>query len=296
VTCEQCGGWRLASGEGLIGRAHWTNTVTGPAQSSMTWKPTLPRTGPYRVSAFVPSLAEGVATYSVDGLPVTVDQGPLADTWAALGTHTLAPGDFAVLTDHADTGGLKLAGDAMRFSGVTALSLTTGAGTVTYGSGTTLTARLTHGGVGLGGLPVKLLKRPVGKTSWTAIGTFTTSSAGYVSTLVKPTVNAEYTARFYAPTPAYTDAAVGVRRVYVRPRVTASVSGRTISGYVAPSHAGRRIYLQRLVNGAYQNVTSALLSSTSRVTFTVSRAGYYRLLLPAHTDHTTGTSARLTVT
>lgn len=297
VTCAQCGGWRLASGEGLIGRAHWTNTISGTA-STMTWKPSLPRTGAYRVQAFVPSRAEGVARYSVDGLSRVVDQAPL-NGWVSLGDHTLTHGDTVVLTDHAEPGdptGVPIVGDAMAFSGVTALSLATGTRTVTYGSGTTLTARLTHAGVGLGGKQVRLYKRAVGTTSFTPVGTYTTASNGTVSITVRPSVTSEYTARFYSPDPAFTHAAVGVRRISVRPRIAASVSGRTISASVAPSHAGRRVYLQRLTDAGWQNVTSAILSSTSRASFTVARAGTYRVLLPAHTDHVTGTSASLRVT
>jgi hypothetical protein len=308
VTCTQCGGWRLAEGQGIAGRAHWTNSVTGPAQSTMTWDPVLTGTGRYRVWAYVPDLGPlGTATYDVGGTPVTIDQNAAKNTWRWLGDHTLSLGDKVTLTDHSAVGGQRLAGDAVRVSGIPTLTVTPASPTITYGGGTTLTIRLRHADDEYGGEPyeVTLWKRPVGAPAWSRLGTYDPEDLVLPA---RPLVNTEYRVTFESPYVYFLDAVSATRRVYVRPKVTAALSRTsvprgvpvTVSARVVPAHAGQRVYLQRLTSSGWQNVTSKLLSGSGTAAFPVSRstAGTYRYRVykPADADHVAGASASLTLT
>ncbi|HWL34600.1 MAG TPA: hypothetical protein VNQ77_00265 [Frankiaceae bacterium] len=308
VSCTDCAFWRPVEGTGIAGSAHWTNSVTGNDAAKVTWIP--PRTGTYDVRAYIPAIGTdtlATATYHLGTATQTVAQNDHKNAWVSLGRRSLSAAAPVWVGDHSTVAGRKIVADALRLSAVPTLSVTTTATTLTYGAATTLTAKLTHGGSAVAGRSVKLYKRAAGTTTWSPIGTYVTSAGGTVAISVKPSVNAEYTARFTAPDAAWVSVASGNRRVDVRPKVTATLArtsvprgtATTLSVSVAPSHAGRTVYLQRLVNGAWQNAASKALGSASSTSFAVSRttAGtyYYRVVLPAHADHTTGTSARLTL-
>jgi hypothetical protein len=308
VSCADCIHWRPVEGVGIAGSAHWTYSVTGADVAKVTWTP--PRPGTYDVRAFVPSLGAdtlATATYHLGSATQTVVQNDVKGSWVSLGRRSLSAAAPVWVGDHSTVAGRKVVADAVRLSAVPTLTVTTAATTLTYGAATRLTARLTHGGSAVAGRAVKLYKRAAGTTTWSPIGTYVTSAGGTVAVSVKPSVDAEYTARFTAPDAAWVSVASGNRRVDVRPKVTATLAktsvprgtATTLSVSVAPSHAGRTVYLQRLVSGAWQPYASKALGSASTTSFAVSRpaAGtyYYRVVLPAHADHTTGTSARLTL-
>lgn len=310
VTCTVCGGWRLAEGEGLVGRAHWTLSQ-GTEGTRVTWKPVLPRTGRYLVSAYVPSLGTddeplGVATYHLGGLTVAVNQATSQDSWVPLRELTLSPGATVWLNDVADMAGRRIAADALRFVPAPTLTLPASASTVTYGDTTTLTATLLHGGAPLAGRPVKLYRRNLGTTAWTMLGTWTTGADGRARVTTKPPRNSEYTARF-AATPGETAAASGDRWVKVRTRVTASISRTsvpegtsvTVTGRVAPSKTGQNAWLQRYRDGGWYPSKSLPLDGSSTVSFTVAkpRGTYlYRVCKPPDGAHLEGCSGKLTLT
>ncbi len=313
VTCSvSCGGWRLAETRGIAGRAHWTLSQ-GTEGARVTWAPPLPRTGLYRVSAFVPDVAGaepmGTATYHLGAATIAVDQPSSVGTWAALGDRSLVPGATVWVNDVSGVSGRRLVADAMRFAVLTKLDLTASTSTVTYGHAATLTARLTHLGTttGLSGKAVKVYKRKAGVTAWTYVGRYVTNSAGAVAVPVAPSVNAEYQATFAAATADFVSSASVVRRINVRTRVAASLSRTTVprnvavtaSTSVAPSHAGQTVILQRYYSGAWHNALSKTLNSSSAAAFTFSKsiAGTYtyRVYKPADADHVASWSVTLTL-
>ena len=309
VTCppNQCAAWRLAEGKGLAGRAHWTNSVTGAVQTAATYAPKLPRTGPYRVSAYVPDLGVelGTARYEIAGTTVPLDQEMARGGWAPLGDRTLTPSSTVRLTDVGDVAGQRLVLDAIRIQSIPVLTMTSAVTALTYGATTTVTTRLTHGGAGVGSVPVTVARRNVGTTAWTTVGSYVTRADGTVPLAVKPTRNVEYRATLTDP--SWVAATSNVRRINVATRVTGGISRTsaprgtrvTISATVAPNHAGQQVVLQRLVSGVWRNVAPKTLSATSRASFVVAPSTrgtyYYRLYKPADADHIGGVSARLTL-
>lgn len=301
VSCVDCAFWRPVEGTGIAGWAHWTSSVTGSDQARVTWTP--PRTGEYAVSAFVPALGAetlATATYHLGSATQTVDQNAVKGGWVSLGRRQLSAASPVWLGDHSTAANVKIVADALRLSAVTSLSLTRSASAVTYGSPVTLTMRLAQaGGGGLTGRKVTLQKRAVGSTSYTTVGTYTTGTDGRVTLTAKPAVNTYYRLSYTAPDAATLSATAVTTRVDVRPKVTAALSGRTVSARVTPAHAGQHVYLQRLVSGVWRNVTSKPLSSTGAASFTITPPGrgtwYYRVHKPADADHVAGASATLTL-
>jgi hypothetical protein len=96
--------------------------------------------------------------------------------------------------------------------------------------------------------------------------------------------------------------------ISVRTKVTARKSASTIrygqafsvTGVVNPHHAGQRVYLQRLVSGAWKTATTATLSSTSgyglRAKPPVKGRLTYRVYKSADRDHLASASANQTIT
>ena len=314
VSCEpnRCAGWRLLEGKGFAGRAHYTLGVTGAEGAKVTWAPALPRTGAYRVVAHIPAIGTeleplGNATYHLAGTTSTFSQHIWAGQWRTLGTHTLSPGSTVWLNDVSDEAGKRLVADAMRFTAITALAIAPSTSLAPYGTSFTLGARLTHGGAGVPGKPIRLYRRTIGTTAWSPLGTHTTNATGHVAITVKPSYTSEYTAR-YTGDAAYTEAWTPNARVNVRPRITATMSPTTaprrtavtIKTTLAPNLAGKQVVLQRKIDGVWRNVTSKTLSSSSAATFTVTPwspgAYYYRVLYVPKGTPTTTSAASATMT
>jgi hypothetical protein len=307
VSCVDCAFWRPYADAGVAGWAHWTNSVTGADAARAIWAP--PRTGRYDVRASIPDVADPLATvtYHAGTQSAEVNQQSAKGTYAYLGRWDLSAANPVWLGDSSTVAGVRIVADAMRFSAVTSLSLTSSARTLTYGGGTTLTMKLSQvGGAGLAGRPVRLWKRNVGTLSWSPVGTYVTGAGGTVSLTAKPTKNAYYKATYGGDVDA-TPAGDAVVRVDVRPAVKAALSktsvprntGVRVSVTVSPSHAGQQVVLQRYVSGAWRDALSATLSSSSTASwvFAKSVAGTYkyRVVKPADSDHVTGTSATLTL-
>jgi hypothetical protein len=74
----------------------------------------------------------------------------------------------------------------------------------------------------------------------------------------------------------------------------------TVTGTVNPNHAGQRVYLQRLVSGAWKTAATATLSSTSGYTLRAKPPTKgkltYRIYKSADRDHLASASAKQTVT
>jgi bacillolysin len=192
----------------------------------------------------------------------------------------------------------------------TSLTLASSKSAIVAGSSVTLSGKLVYTGTpgGIAGQSVRLYGRPNGATSWGApLATLTTSSTGGYSFVHKPTRNFEYTSRFSASGDFKTATNPKTVDVGVAPKITGTLSKTTmplgttsyLSGSVSPSHAGRTVRLQRYYSGAWHNVASKVLSSTSRYRFAIkpgTRGTFkYRVVLAAHSDHIAGKSPTATL-
>ena len=134
--------------------------------------------------------------------------------------------------------------------------------------------------------------------------TTTTDAAGKYSFTVKPRKHTRY--QVVAKTsPPVTSPAVEVR---VRLRVAFKASDYTarrgqrikFSGFVKPTHVGRRVSLQRRrSNGSWRTIATTLTRRSTiagrsiyRKRLRVYRTAVYRVRVSGHTDHATGTSRK----
>jgi hypothetical protein len=178
-------------------------------------------------------------------------------------------------------------------------SVTSNVTSITSGGSVTVRSRITRGdnGAGLPGVPMQLYGRRVGTSDGVLVATLVTSTTGAVSFTHRPTASVDYW-WVYRGSTAFVGSASAMRRVGVRPVVTGTVSRATlrlggtftISGAVAPSHAGRTVYVQRYVgSGRWTTVASGALTAASTYAITLRptwRGTFtYRTYLPAHTDH-----------
>lgn len=299
TTCGVCGGWRLAEGQGVSGRAHWTNTVTTAPQSSVTWRNHEP--GRFRVTAYVPSLGDamtlGTATYRIRptsddtkhfALPA-VDQNAKKGTWVPLGDWTMDGNAKVYINDGSSVAGHPIVADAVRFTPIPVLTIDTyvtagagyqyGVGTVDYGQAHAVSVRFSFPGQvdePVAGRTIKIYRRVAGTPEWQMLGAWPTNELGGVDISTRPYANMEYTARYTSPDKgAVTDAASRNLRVNVRTLVRAGLARTsirsgdvvTVNTSVAPSHAGQVVYLQRFYSGAWRTIASRTLSPTSTATF-----------------------------
>jgi hypothetical protein len=184
-----------------------------------------------------------------------------------------------------------------------------GAASITYGSRASLSGYLTdqQNGAAITGQPVNLWAQPATTTGWQHAGTATTGTDGSFHLAPAPTATTAYRASF-AGSDRYGTAESAQATVSVRTRVSARKSAGTIrrgqaitvTGTVSPNHAGQRVYLQRLVSGAWKTATTATLSSTSGYTLRakppVKGRLIYRIYKSADRDHLASASAKQTVT
>lgn len=129
---------------------------------------------------------------------------------------------------------------------------------------------------------------------------------------VKPSRNTRYFIQFggYDEPPVLIKPNWTARIVNVAPKVTRSVSrstlasgtSLTISGSVAPKHAGQVVNIQKLTDGVWRAIAKATLSSTSTYSRALTLSGRsgtsvrLRVALPAHSDHVLGYSPSVTIT
>jgi type VII secretion-associated serine protease mycosin len=175
--------------------------------------------------------------------------------------------------------------------------------TVTHKKAVKVTSRLLRAdnGAAISGVTVQLYGKRRGTSTWTLLGTATSSSTGYLTLNHKPAWSLDYRWTFPGSS-GYTGSVSGSRTVGVRTAISSVLSATsvarnksvTLTGTVEPSHAGKTVYLQRLVGGKWTNVTSKKLSSKSTYSFSIkwsTKGSYsYRVYFPAHTDHLAGYS------
>jgi hypothetical protein len=184
-----------------------------------------------------------------------------------------------------------------------------GAATITYGGQAGLRGRLVdqESGAGLAGQPVNLWARPATTAGWQHAGTATTGPDGWFQSAQAPAATTTYRASF-AGSDTYGTADSAQVTIGVRTKVTARKSASTIrygqafsvTGAVNPHHTGQRVYLQRLVSGAWKSAATATLSSTSGYSLhakpPVKGRLTYRVYKSADRDHVASASANQTVT
>jgi len=157
------------------------------------------------------------------------------------------------------------------------------------------------------GLPTNLYVRPKNVSTFKLLAALKTSSTGTVSYAYKPAVSSVFMLTF----PGNADL-MGTRTpditVQVAPTVSATLSPSSIrlgqvtkfSGYVAPAHYGRPVYLQMYSNRVWKSIASVKLSSSGYYAFGIKPAIRgkiaYRVWFPADADHAQAFSAYRVVT
>ena len=177
---------------------------------------------------------------------------------------------------------------------------------ITFGQHAVVSGRLTLQGTSLGLGPelVSLYRRPVGTMAWTFIRSAVTNAHGDVAFSVAPTSAQQYELR-HAADGATAASASGVDTVsFVTPSLRGSPSrvapraSDLLSVAVNPNAVGAPVVLQGEVNGMWLTMASKKLSSTSRITFTLTaptKAGvyHYRVLKGASSAYIAATSPTL---
>ena len=146
------------------------------------------------------------------------------------------------------------------------------------------------------GLPTNLYVRPKKSPTFKLLAALKTTSYGTVSYAYKPAVSSVFMLTF----PGNADL-MGTRtpdiNVQVAPTISATLSPTSIrlgqvtkfSGYVAPAHYGKPVYLQQYSNKVWKSLASVKLSSSSAYAFGIkpSVRGQiaYRVWFPADADH-----------
>ncbi|SCE80859.1 Serine protease, subtilisin family [Micromonospora mirobrigensis] len=169
----------------------------------------------------------------------------------------------------------------------------------------TVTGRLTRTdtGAAIAFTSVQLHARPKGATSFTYLGSATSTSTGALTYPgLRPDASTEYKWVYRGSNDettgqAYIGAASQLKLVSVAPYLSAKLSRTsfalggtvTLSGTVTPGHPSQTIYLQRSIGGVWKDVATGKLTSTSAYAFTVKPAArgtyWYRVRKPADSDH-----------
>jgi hypothetical protein len=184
-----------------------------------------------------------------------------------------------------------------------------GAATITYGSHASLSGHLTdqQTGAAIADQPVNLWAQPTTSAGWQHAATATTGPDGSFRFTPAPAATTAYRASF-AGSDTHSTADSTQIIVSVRTKVTARKSASTIgygqgfsvTGTVSPNHAGQRVYLQRLVSGAWKTATTTTLSSTSGYSLRAKPPTKgkltYRVYKSADRDHVASASANQTIT
>ena len=177
-----------------------------------------------------------------------------------------------------------------------------GARTITFGGAATLSGVLSWNGKPATGYRVTVQTSPVGATTWTPVATVTTSSTGTFGAAVRPALHSRYRVSFAGAggmggaysSGLWVKVAPGVGIASSRTSLTLGQIV-TLSTTVAPGHAGRTVYLQRLSGSTWTTVATPRLSSTSAASAVVRPptrgTNLYRWVILADTDHDAGYSA-----
>ncbi|MEI8409922.1 MULTISPECIES: S8 family serine peptidase [unclassified Kribbella] len=147
------------------------------------------------------------------------------------------------------------------------------------------------------GLPVNLYVRPKNVSTWKLLATLKTSSYGTVSYTYKPAVSSVFTISYFGNADLMGTRTADVM-TQVTPTISATLAPTTIrlgqvtkfSGYVAPAHSGKYVYLQQYGNKTWKSIAWVKLSSSGAYAFGIKPAVRgkiaYRVWFPGDADHT----------
>jgi hypothetical protein len=200
--------------------------------------------------------------------------------------------------------GLVVAVPATAQKGKGSLTLTSSANPVVFGQ--TLTLSGTVKGA-KSAVQVKLQRRGLTSTTWKDVALATTTASGDYSFAFKPRRSGVFRVSDTAATPRFSPELTQQVSPLVRARVSDSTprAGARVrfSGTVRPAHDRRRVHIQRKqADGSWATVARTRLRDTGRPfsrfrrRVVVRETGTYRVLLPAHPDHSDGASGELTLT
>lgn len=178
------------------------------------------------------------------------------------------------------------------------LSIVVNPSTVTEGSNATISGTLT--GATVGSQTVDLYEKPAGQSTFTDVAQTQTSASGAYQFVRAVLTNAQWYAKaagLQSPTVIESVlAAITMHPSSARPKTGAKV---TLSGTVAPSHAGERVALEELRAGHWVAVAHPKLSAQSRFAFTEKIRGHatarFRVVLGADARNASS-SAAVTIT
>lgn len=321
------GSSRAARVSGLAGRSTWTLSIAGVgtlgtgAKTVMTsiavGDTTAPKavTSAARVSSFDTDVVSWVnpTDFDLDRVEVTRYGQTAAETklvYRGKGTSFTSTGlvggrTYSYQIRTYDSFGQTLA-TAVRLDTTRALLTVTSPTSLRYGSAASVTGTLRWKTQVPSSRSLKLYAQAVGKTTWTAVASASATSTGAYSFTVKPSATTRYRVGYAgAGTAGGTYSAV--RTLTVAPTLTMVASRSTLplgssvllSSTVRPAHPGASVQLQRWNGKAWATITTRTLSSASTVKVYVRPSSRgtqsYRWVLPAHADHATGVSAKVSV-
>jgi subtilisin family serine protease len=266
-----------------------TFAVTGAFKAaSVAW--TIPAT---------PDLDQVIIRQNVGGKAPTLTTGTLV--YAGTGTSVKVTG-LASATTYTYAGWVKdRAGkigpiSAQAVNGVKSAIATT-ATAINYGGTITLKGSVLRiDNKAFAGLPVQLYGRAKNVAALKLITTLKTGSTGSVSYAVKPATSSVYTMVFVGNSEMMGTRTADIS-VAVAPTVSSVLSptaiklGKTtkFSGYVAPAHSGKLVYLQFYSAKTWRNIASVKLTASGAYAFGIKPAARgsfaYRVLFTADADH-----------
>jgi serine protease len=246
-----------------------------------------------------PDLDQVIVRMNVGGKAPTLSTGTLV--YAGTGSAVKVTG-LATATTYTFAGWVKDRGgkvspvSAKAVNGVKS-GISTTATLVNYGGAITLRGSVLRiDNVAFAGLPVQLYGRAKNVSALKLIATLKTSSTGSVSYAVKPTTSSVYTMVFAGNADLMGTRTADIN-VAVAPTVSSVLSptaitlGKTtrLSGYVAPAHYGKPVYLQAYSAKTWRTIASVKLSTSGAYAFGIkptARGSFaYRVLFTADADH-----------
>ncbi|WBQ06749.1 S8 family serine peptidase [Kribbella sp. CA-293567] len=273
----------------LVPQKLTTFTASGAYKAaSVAW--TIPAT---------PDLDQVIVRMNVGGRAPTLTTGTLV--YAGTGTSVKVTG-LATATTYTFAGWVKDRSgktspiSAKAVSGVKS-GISTTASAINYGGTITLKGSVLRiDNQAYAGLPVQLYGRAKNVAALKLIATLKTSSTGTVSYAVKPATSSVYTMVFVGNADLMGTRTADIS-VAVAPTVssvlapTAITLGKTtkLSGYVAPAHPGKLVYLQFYSAKTWRNIASVKLTTSGGYAFGIKPAARgsfaYRVLFTADADH-----------